>query len=74
MKPMTMRDVLYVPRLKKNLISISTIEDRGFVVYFLDGNVHIYHKGSSTYTSIMIGFICGKICKLLFRSLNVCNT
>jgi hypothetical protein len=30
--PMVFRDVLYVPGLKKNLISVSTIQDRGFEV------------------------------------------
>jgi hypothetical protein len=32
--PMVFRDVLYVPGLKKNLISVSTIQDRGFEVSF----------------------------------------
>ena len=36
-QPMVVRDVFYVPRLKKNLISVSTIEDRGYEVVFLDG-------------------------------------
>jgi hypothetical protein len=31
---MVFRDVLYVPALKKNLISISTNQDRGFEVSF----------------------------------------
>ena len=39
MSPMTLRDVLYVPGLKKNLVSVSTIEDRGLGVCFLDGRV-----------------------------------
>ena len=39
MEPMALRDVLYVPRLKKNLVSISIIEDRSFGVYVLDGKV-----------------------------------
>jgi hypothetical protein len=29
--PISFRDVLYVPGLKKNLISVSTLQDRGFV-------------------------------------------
>jgi hypothetical protein len=37
--PMLLRDVLYVPGLKKNLISVSTIEDRGYEVLFRDGQV-----------------------------------
>ena len=32
MQPMFLRDVLYVPELKKNLVSVSMIEDRGFGV------------------------------------------
>ena len=44
MSPMVLRDVLYVPRLKKNLVSISMIEDQGLGVSFLDGNVHVFPK------------------------------
>ena len=36
---MMLRDVLYIPRLNKNLVLVSTIEDRGFIVYILDGKV-----------------------------------
>ena len=46
MQPMFLRDVLYVPRLKKNLVSISMIEDKGFGVYVLDGKVHIFPKAA----------------------------
>ena len=42
MQPMFMRDILYVPGLKKNLVSVSTIEDRGLGVYVLDGKVYIF--------------------------------
>eukprot|EP00253_Pinus_taeda_P033869 PITA_33869 len=34
--------VLYVPDLKKNLVSISTMEDKGFKVDFIDGKVHVW--------------------------------
>ena len=33
--------VLYVPDFKKNLVSISTMEDKGFNVAFVDGKVLI---------------------------------
>jgi hypothetical protein len=33
-KPMKMKDVLYVPSLKKNLLSISTLDEKGFKVSF----------------------------------------
>ena len=38
MSHIVLRDVLYVPGLKKNLVSVSMIEDRGLVVSFLDGH------------------------------------
>jgi hypothetical protein len=37
--PMKMKDVLYVPGLKKNVLSISTLEKKGFRVSFIDGEV-----------------------------------
>ena len=32
-----LQDVLYVPNFKKNLVSISAMEDKGFNVAFIDG-------------------------------------
>ena len=32
-----MKDVLYVPGLKKNLLSISTLDKKGYRVAFIDG-------------------------------------
>jgi hypothetical protein len=53
--PMLLRDVLYVPRLKKNLVSVSTIEDRGHEVLFRDGKVLLYPKGSPVTSAKVIG-------------------
>ena len=39
-----LQDVLYVPDLKKNLVSISTMEDKGFKVAFVDGKVLVWKK------------------------------
>ena len=61
MDPITLRDLLCVPRLKKNLISVSMIEDRGLGVYFHDRNVHVFPKGSGPSTSFVVGFRCGKL-------------
>jgi len=36
-----LQELLYVPDLKKNLVSISMMEDKGFKVAFIDGKVHI---------------------------------
>jgi hypothetical protein len=47
MPPISFRDVLYVPGLKKNLISVSTLQDRGLEVSFRGTEVFIHPKGSS---------------------------
>ena len=54
MSPMMLRDVFFVPRMKKNLISVSMIEDRGLEVSFLDAHVHLFPKNegpSASYTN-----------------------
>ena len=63
---MKLRDVLYVPGLKKNLVSISTIEDGGFWVTFRDGHVLIHPKGSSITSAMKIGVCSGKLYRLGF--------
>ena len=67
MQPMFLRDVLYVLGMKKNLISVFTIEDRGIGVYFLDGKVHIFPQAEGPFASYVIGVRCGKLYKLLFQ-------
>ena len=39
-KPLSFVDVLYVPRLTKNLISVSTLEDKRYHVTFRDNRVY----------------------------------
>ena len=39
-----LQEVLYVPDLKKNLASISTMEDKGFKVTFVDGKVRVQKR------------------------------
>ena len=67
MSPMTLRDVLYVPRLKKNLVSVSTNEDKGLGVYVLDRKFHIFPDAEGPSTSYAIGVRCRKLYKLLFQ-------
>ena len=67
MSPMILRDVLFVPGLKKNLISVSMIEDRGLGVSFLDGNLRVFPKTARPSASYTIGVRCGKLYKLLFQ-------
>ena len=66
MSPMVLRDVLYVPGLKNNLVSVSMIEDQGLGVSFLDGHVHVFPKDVGPFASYTIGVKCGKLYKLLF--------
>jgi hypothetical protein len=44
---MKMKDVLYVPGLTKNLLSISTLDKKGFRIAFIDGEVLMWPKGRS---------------------------
>ena len=67
-KPLSFVDVLYVPRLTKNLISISTIEDKGFQVKFRDHRVYIKPKGSDRSLDWVIGIRSGKVYRLHFES------
>ena len=44
-KPLCFVDVLYVLGLTKSLISVSTLEDKGYEVKFRDHRVYIKLKG-----------------------------
>ena len=68
--PLRFRDVHYVPGLRKNLISVSTIEDRGFEVRFYEGHVYILPKGASFASAKVIGTRCGKLYRLDFQPLS----
>jgi hypothetical protein len=50
-----MKDVLYVPGLKKNLLSISALEKKGFRVAFIEGEVLMWAKGETLNEVIIIG-------------------
>ena len=54
-KSMKMKDVLFVPRLKKNLLSISTLDAKGMRVAFIDGQVLVWPKGKTIDDAVVIG-------------------
>ena len=54
-KSMKMKEFLYVPGLKKNLLSISTLDKKGFKVAFVDGEVLMWTKGKNIDDAIVIG-------------------
>ena len=41
--PLTLKYAMYVPRLKKNLVSIAMLEDKGYDVVFSKGKVFRRH-------------------------------
>jgi hypothetical protein len=50
-----MKEVLYVPGLKKNLLSISSLEKKQFRVSFIDGEFLMWAKGETLNEAIVIG-------------------
>ena len=42
-------DVLYVPGMKRNLVSISALEDKGYKVAFSDGKVRPWQNDQSNW-------------------------
>ena len=61
---MKMKDVLYVPGLTKNLLSISTLDKKGFRIAFIDGEVLMWPKGKTIEDAIAIGTEEGGVYKL----------
>ena len=61
---MKMKDVLYVPGLKKNLLSISTLEKCGYRVAFIDGQVLMWPKGKTIDDVGVIGVQEGGLYKM----------
>jgi hypothetical protein len=58
-------NVLYVPGLEKNHVSISCLEDKGNRIAFVDGKVLSWHKDSSIENARVIGSHEGNLYRLL---------
>ena len=63
-KLLKMKDVLYVPGLKKNLLSISRLEKKGSMVAFVDGQVLMWPIGKTINDVVLIGVEEGGLYKL----------
>jgi hypothetical protein len=63
-KPLNMSEVLCVPRLKKNLLSISAMEDIGNAMAFVDGKVLAWQKGLSLESTEVIRNHDGNLYKM----------
>jgi hypothetical protein len=66
-KPLRFANILYVLGLTKNLISVSTLEDKGYEVTFRKGRVFVHPTGSSEKMDRMIGVREEKVYKLQFQ-------
>jgi hypothetical protein len=66
-KPLRFANILYVPGLTKNLISVSTLEDKGFEVTFRGEKVYILPKGSTTKMDKVIGVCSENVYRLHFE-------
>jgi hypothetical protein len=64
---MLLREVLYVMGLKKTLVSVFVIEERGYEVLFRDGKVLLFPKGSSITSAKLIGTRHEKLYKIVFQ-------
>ena len=67
---------LYVPILKKNVTSMTVLEDKGFFVSFLEGKDMVWNKGGNMSSSIVIGVREGDIYKVsghVIKSLYPCQ-
>jgi hypothetical protein len=72
--PISFRDVLYVPGLMKNLISVSTLQDRGLEVFFRGTEVLIHPKGSRLTSGQVIGVRDDKLYRFCFHPLHALAT
>jgi hypothetical protein len=53
--PLQLSEVLYVPGMKRNLVSISALEDKGYKVTFSEGKVLAWNKDSHINSARVIG-------------------
>ena len=63
-KSLTMKEVLFVPGLKKNVLSISALDAKGMQVAFIDGQVIMSPKGKTIDDAVVIGEQEGGLYKL----------
>ena len=61
---MKTKEVLYVSGLKKNLLSILALDNKGFRVDFVDGEVLMWLKGKTIDDATVIDVKEGGLCKL----------
>jgi hypothetical protein len=53
--PLQLSEVLYVPGMKRNLVYVFSLEDKGYKVTFSEGKVLAWHKKSRMDSTQVIG-------------------
>ena len=59
-----LEEVLYVPGLKKNLLSVGVLEDKGYTVAFTKGKAIMWPLGGDVSSAIEIGVKEGNVYRL----------
>jgi hypothetical protein len=59
--------MLYVLDLKVNLLSVLDFDDEGYAFVFQDGQVIVYSREATQYTTIVLGFHKERLYRLLSR-------
>jgi hypothetical protein len=70
-KPMKMKLVLYEPGLKKNILSISALDEKGFKVAFIEGEVLMWPRGKFIDDVVVIVVQDGGLYKLKGHSVSM---
>jgi hypothetical protein len=65
--PLQLSEVLYVLGMKRNLVSISSLEDKGYKVTFSEGKVIAWHKNSHMDSARVIGVRENNLYRLTFH-------
>lgn len=65
----SIKNIFYVPGLKKNLLSISSFEDEGYRIAFVDGKVPVWKKDALFESLKVIGVRIGYLYHLLGHSI-----
>ena len=68
---MKIKDVLFILGLRKNLLSISSLEEKGFIISFVDEEVLMWPKGKYFNDAIVISVQEGGLYKLKGHSRDV---
>ena len=65
-----LEEVLYVPGLKKNLISVAVLESKGYRVLFMKGKAFLWAKDEDLSSALVIGIQEGGLYKLPTQSMH----